>query len=177
MIDHTRAFRRNPTLQNADALNQCERGMYERLKALDEAVVRERLKAYLSTFEIDALLKRRKLILERLDKLIAERGEDKVLYTYTEAAARGAAREPGLGARAARAPVSRRRRQLPLRGAGSLAQELVLGVEAGLDLAGKLAQAEGADGGDAAGLQPRVVALDQRRHELARRSAPPRRCA
>ncbi len=82
MIDHTRAFRRHPSLQNADALNQCERGMYERLGALDEAVVRERLKPYLTSFEMDALLKRRQLILERLAKLIAERGEGKVLYTY-----------------------------------------------------------------------------------------------
>jgi hypothetical protein len=84
MIDHTRAFRRNTDLQNAAGLKQCERGMYERLKALDVAVVRERLKEYLTTFEMDALLKRRKLILERLDKLIAERGEEQVLYTYSE---------------------------------------------------------------------------------------------
>lgn len=87
MIDHTRAFRRNPSLQNPQAIKQCERGMYERLKALDEEVVRERLKPYLSSFELDALLKRRKLILERIDMLIAERGEDKVLYTYTAEAA------------------------------------------------------------------------------------------
>lgn len=84
LIDHTRAFRRNPHLQDAAALQQCERGLYEKLKALDEAVVRERLKDYLSSFEMSALLKRRKLILERLDKLITERGEEKVLYTYTE---------------------------------------------------------------------------------------------
>lgn len=87
LIDHTRAFRRNPYLQNPKALNQCERGMYERLKALDEAVVRERLKAYLSNYELDALMKRRKLIVERLDKLIAERGKDQVLYTYVPEAA------------------------------------------------------------------------------------------
>jgi len=84
MIDHTRAFRRNPDLLDAAALKQCERGMYQRLKALDEAVVRERLKEFLSSFEMDSLLKRRKLILARLDKLIAEEGEEKVLYTYTE---------------------------------------------------------------------------------------------
>jgi hypothetical protein len=82
MIDHTRAFRRNAVLRDGVALNQCERGMYQRLKSLDEAVVRERLKPYLSSFEMDALWKRRRLILERLDKLIAERGEEKVLYTY-----------------------------------------------------------------------------------------------
>jgi hypothetical protein len=84
LIDHTRAFRRNSDLQASVALHQCERGMYEKLKALDEAVVRERLKDYLSGLEINALMKRRKLILERLAKLIAERGEEKVLYTYTE---------------------------------------------------------------------------------------------
>jgi hypothetical protein len=83
-IDHTRAFRQNSELQNAAALHQCERGMYEKLKALDEAVVRERLKEYLSSYEINALLKRRKLILERLNKLIAEQGEEKVLYTFTD---------------------------------------------------------------------------------------------
>ncbi len=87
MIDHTRAFRRHPRLQKPDSLNQCERGLYQRLKTLDEAVVRERLKPYLSPYELDALLERRKLIVERLDKLIAERGEDKVLYNYTAAVA------------------------------------------------------------------------------------------
>jgi hypothetical protein len=82
MIDHTRAFRRFDSLQEPDSLTQCERGMYRKLKTLDEAVVRERVKDYLNAFEIEALLARRKLIVERLDKLIAERGEDKVLYTF-----------------------------------------------------------------------------------------------
>jgi hypothetical protein len=82
MIDHTRAFRRNPYLQKPDSIHQCELGMYQRLKALDEAVVRERLKEYLTVFEIEGLLTRRKLLLERLDKLIAQNGIDKVLYFY-----------------------------------------------------------------------------------------------
>ncbi len=84
MIDHTRAFRRNTNLQRPDSINQCERGLYQKLKGLDEATVREELKEYLSTYELDALFKRRALLLERLDKLIAERGENKVLYVYTE---------------------------------------------------------------------------------------------
>ena len=84
MIDHTRAFRRHLSLQNAGALKQCDRRLYERLKTLDEAVVRQRLKEYLSSYEVDALLKRRNLILERFDKLIAEHGEEKVLYTFIE---------------------------------------------------------------------------------------------
>ena len=86
MIDHTRAFRRNPNLQRPDSINQCERGLYHKLKGLDEAAVRAQLKEDLSPYELDALFKRRALLVEHLDKLIAERGEDKVLYTYTEEA-------------------------------------------------------------------------------------------
>lgn len=82
MIDHTRAFRENTNLQNADSIHQCERDMYRKLKALDEAVLKERLKEYLSTYELSALWKRRNLLLEHLDKLIAERGEEKVLYDF-----------------------------------------------------------------------------------------------
>jgi hypothetical protein len=84
MIDHTRAFRRIPSLQKTASINQCERGMYEKLKTLDEKAVRERLSPYLKTYELESLLKRRQLIVQRLDKLIAELGEAKVLYTYTE---------------------------------------------------------------------------------------------
>jgi hypothetical protein len=82
LIDHTRAFRRLTSLPEGAEINQCERGMYQKLKSLDEAAVRERLKPYLSTFELDGLWKRRALILERLDKLIAEKGENRVLYTF-----------------------------------------------------------------------------------------------
>ena len=87
MIDHTRAFRRIPSLPKAATINQCERSMYQKLKTLDEAAVRARLAPYLRSYELDALLKRRQLIVERLDNLIAERGEAQVLYTYTEEAA------------------------------------------------------------------------------------------
>jgi hypothetical protein len=83
MIDHTRAFRRHNELQHPDMLKQCERRLYEKLKGLDEAAARERLKPYLTGYELDSLFKRRKLIVERFDKLIAEQGEDHVLYTYT----------------------------------------------------------------------------------------------
>jgi len=84
LIDHTRAFRRNPGLQRPDSINQCERGMYQKMKELDEAAARAQLKEDLSDYELDALFKRRALIVQRLDKLIAERGEDKVLYVYSE---------------------------------------------------------------------------------------------
>jgi len=82
MIDHTRAFRRNTTLQDPDSIKQCERGLFQKLKALDEAEARKKLKEYLSTFELDALFTRRKLLVERIEKMIAENGEAKVLYDF-----------------------------------------------------------------------------------------------
>jgi hypothetical protein len=82
MIDHSRAFRKLPTLQEPVTIHQCERGIYRKLKALDEKEVRQRMKPYLSSFEIDALLARRKLLVDLLDKLIAEKGENQVLYDF-----------------------------------------------------------------------------------------------
>ncbi len=100
MIDHGRAFRRNPSLQDPESITQCERGMYAKLKGLDEAEVKRRLKQYLTTFELETLFTRRKLLVERLDRLIAEKGENKVLYDFvwvpaeTQPAAADAAANP-----------------------------------------------------------------------------------
>jgi len=82
MIDHTRAFRKLPTLQEPVTITMCERGVYQKLKALDEKEVRQRMKPYLSSFEIDGLIARRKLLVDLLDKLIAEKGENQVLYDF-----------------------------------------------------------------------------------------------
>jgi hypothetical protein len=87
MIDHTRAFRKLPTLQEPVTIHQCERGVYQKLKALDEREVRQRMKPYLSEFEIDGLLARRKLLIELIDKLIAEKGESQILYDFVFVAA------------------------------------------------------------------------------------------
>ncbi len=84
MIDHTRTFRRIPDLQHADSLKLCERNLYHNLQALDEATARQRLKDYLTSYELDALFKRRKMIVDRYAKLIADKGEEHVLYTFTE---------------------------------------------------------------------------------------------
>ncbi len=81
MIDHTRAFRRSPEPKNLEALEHCERGLWEKLRTLDEAVVRERLKKILRRDELEALLQRRQKLVEHFQKLIDERGEENVLYT------------------------------------------------------------------------------------------------
>jgi hypothetical protein len=82
LIDHTRAFRRQVTLRNPDLLIQTDRKLYEALKNLDERHLRQTLKPYLRGYEIDALLERRKKLLAHFDRLIREKGENKVLFTW-----------------------------------------------------------------------------------------------
>lgn len=82
LIDHTRAFRRDDKLPRPDQLTSCERSFFERLRALDPATVKQRLKAYLGPPEIEALMKRRDLIVAHFEKLLRERREEKVFFTY-----------------------------------------------------------------------------------------------
>ena len=81
MIDHTRAFRRWKGLLYPEKIRYVERTLWENLQKLDEAVVRERLKDFLNPFEINGLLERRHLLVELIQKLIAEHGEGGVLFT------------------------------------------------------------------------------------------------
>jgi len=82
--DYTRAFRRHPKVEDINLLQHCERSLFEKLRTLDEATVRERLKPYLRSGEIDALLKRRQELVARFAKLVQERGEGAVLYVLSK---------------------------------------------------------------------------------------------
>jgi hypothetical protein len=78
-IDHTRAFGREREIR-ADRIQRCERRIWEGLKALDAGVTAERLAPYMSPREVDALLERRRRLLELVGKRIAEEGEAEALY-------------------------------------------------------------------------------------------------
>lgn len=80
LIDHTRAFRPDDTLKSPENIHGCERGLFQRLKELDESAVRTRLKPYLRGYEIDAILKRRVKLVEYIEDLIRKNGEDTVLF-------------------------------------------------------------------------------------------------
>ncbi|MFQ5926163.1 MAG: metallophosphoesterase [Terriglobia bacterium] len=84
MIDHTRAFRRSSKVKNLKVISHCERNLWEKLRALDQATVKQRLKKLLRSSEIKALFKRRDKLVEYIQKLINERGEASVLYTLKE---------------------------------------------------------------------------------------------
>jgi hypothetical protein len=70
-IDHTRAFRTQPTLKAPGNIARCERTMFDRLKKLDRETLKREVGRYLQTWEIDAMLKRRDAIVA----IIEERGD------------------------------------------------------------------------------------------------------
>ncbi len=82
LIDHSRAFRRHNELRNPDDVVSCERGLYQKLQELDPEEVKRRLRHVLRSYEIEGLLKRREKLVAHIRQLIAEKGEDKVLFTW-----------------------------------------------------------------------------------------------
>jgi hypothetical protein len=80
MIDFTRAFRLHHKLENPALLVMCDRQLLEKLRQLDETVVGEKTKPHLSKDRVKAIMARRDLIVAHFEKLIAEKGENAVLY-------------------------------------------------------------------------------------------------
>lgn len=79
-IDFTRAFRTFPELRRPMDLVRCDRKMFEKLKALVANQLAERTKPYLHTTEQKAVMARRDAIVKLFQKMIAEKGENEVLY-------------------------------------------------------------------------------------------------
>ncbi len=95
-IDHSRAFRSDKAyteklvfgangIKKLAATGQpflftgLPRALYEKIKALDLESIRQAVGPYLTDMEIEAVLARKKLLLDELDGLIRRDGEDKVL--------------------------------------------------------------------------------------------------
>ncbi len=80
MIDHTRAFGNAAGLFEPEKIVRCSRPLWNRLRQLSAANVDRRLSPYLSIFEIRALFKRRDKLVQLIEREIARRGEDGVLF-------------------------------------------------------------------------------------------------
>jgi hypothetical protein len=80
MIDFTRAFRLQPELQHVKDLPKIDRKLFEKLAALDRDTVKKATGDMLTKNEIDAMMVRRDLLIAHFKQLIAELGEEKVLY-------------------------------------------------------------------------------------------------
>lgn len=79
-IDFTRAFRTNNELKNPGDLVRCNRLLFEKLKALNANQLAEKTKPYLTNTEMKSVMARRDKIVEIFQKMIAEKGENAVLY-------------------------------------------------------------------------------------------------
>jgi len=80
MIDFTRAFRLETDLKESDHLVMCDRQLLKNLRQLDGAQVLEKTKPYLTKKEVKAVMARRDLIIAHFERLVKEKGEEKVLY-------------------------------------------------------------------------------------------------
>ena len=79
-IDHSRTFRLRQDLPTAKQLTRCDRTLLQRLQALQESEVRARTRDMLRPAQVGALMKRRDLLVQHFQKLIAARGEAAVLF-------------------------------------------------------------------------------------------------
>lgn len=91
LCDHSRSFRTNKKMtetlifdenhkEGPKLMKELPRSLYENIKSLTFEKIRNAVGDYLTNKEIDAVLKRRDLIVKWIEKRIAEMGEDKVLY-------------------------------------------------------------------------------------------------
>jgi hypothetical protein len=78
--DFGRAFRLNKDVKEPKNLVRCDRQLLEKLKALDANALTEKTNRYLTKDEVKAVMARRDKIVAQFQKLIAEKGENAVLY-------------------------------------------------------------------------------------------------
>jgi hypothetical protein len=80
MVDFTRAFRLSNGLFRELNVQRCSRDLLAAMKALTAESVSAATSPHLTPAEINAVIKRRDRIVERLEMLVQERGEQVVLY-------------------------------------------------------------------------------------------------
>ena len=80
MIDHTRAFTGTKTLRYPALVRWCRSDLWENLQELDRDVLKKEFKGVLSGDQIKALMARRDLLVQHIQKRIDEKGEGTVLF-------------------------------------------------------------------------------------------------
>jgi len=81
LIDHSRAFvPGTDKMPYLDRILGCSRDLYDRLQELDHDELMERVSPPLDRFDVDWILQRRDKVIAHLDALIAQHGEDAILF-------------------------------------------------------------------------------------------------
>ncbi|MGD9345929.1 MAG: hypothetical protein PVH84_08720, partial [Candidatus Aminicenantes bacterium] len=79
-VDFSEAFEPLAELDPGNDIARCSKGMFLSLKKVDEDEVKTVLQPHLNDEEIKALLKRKDSIIDKIQLLIEEKGEDAVLF-------------------------------------------------------------------------------------------------
>jgi len=80
LIDFTRAFRRPHELRAPQLLQRCDKNLLQHLRDLKVDDVKARISKWVPPREIESMMARRDALVALYDKLIAERGEARVLF-------------------------------------------------------------------------------------------------
>jgi hypothetical protein len=80
LIDHSRSFRQFGQLRAEDDLRRFSRSLLAAMQKLDLPTLTERMSEYLDRYQIEGILKRRDLIVERAERLAREQGEAVVYF-------------------------------------------------------------------------------------------------
>jgi hypothetical protein len=80
MIDFSRAFRLQPVLMYDKDLARMDRKLMANLESLERGAVKAAVNDWLTNSELDAVMKRRDLLIAHFKGLIARLGEERVLY-------------------------------------------------------------------------------------------------
>jgi hypothetical protein len=80
MIDFSRAFRLQPELLHLKDLAKIDRRLLAKLEAMSRDEARRATTDFLTKSELDAMMLRRDRLVAHFKKLVADLGEDKVLY-------------------------------------------------------------------------------------------------
>ncbi len=80
-VDFSEAFAPFPELIPECRITRCSKKLYQNLQNLDDETIKTKLSLYLNDEEIGALLERKKIIIEKIKKLIEEKGEEAVLFS------------------------------------------------------------------------------------------------
>jgi len=82
LIDHTRAFRTGKELAKPEELQRCERGFFQKLRALTPIALEQVTEAVLTSAERDALLARRDLLVMHYEDRISRSLDANVLFDW-----------------------------------------------------------------------------------------------
>ena len=80
LVDHTRSFTIYRRLYRPERIHLCKREVWDKLRALDKDTVSQQLGDVLTPEQVNAMMKRQTNLVRYLERLIAERGEQRVLF-------------------------------------------------------------------------------------------------